>query len=148
MDIWNFQTRLTRRLGIWAGLNLAAGTFFALGFTRKKDPALFLQAFGAQAAGWGFINGMIAVFGSLSARKRRQSPLSSPEQERTQLRKLLWINTGLDVFYMAGGLGLAKTRGLSDRGAAGHGWGIFFQGAFLFVFDLIHAWKLERRHSL
>jgi carboxylesterase len=51
----------------------------------------------------------------------------------------LWINTGLDVLYIAGGITLASILGPGNPGWLGHGWGIMVQGAFLFFFDLIHA---------
>jgi len=52
---------------------------------------------------------------------------------------LLWINTALDVLYVAGGLILALAFGSRGMDWQGHGWGIVVQGAFLFLFDLIHA---------
>ena len=60
-------------------------------------------------------------------------------REAGGLRRLLWINAGLDVLYVAGGLLLAFTLGRRSPFAAGSGWGIVLQGAFLFGFDLLHA---------
>ncbi|MBI1259787.1 MAG: hypothetical protein GC204_20155 [Chloroflexi bacterium] len=55
------------------------------------------------------------------------------EREAHNLRQLLWINTALDLLYVAGG------RWLIRRGKHGTGWGIVVQGMFLFLFDLLHA---------
>jgi hypothetical protein len=47
------------------------------------------------------------------------------------------------VLYVLGGLWLARTKGEDDEFWRGSGWGIVVQGAFLFVFDLIHARQLR-----
>jgi hypothetical protein len=147
MNIWNYQAQLTRRLGIWAGLNIAAGISLFVIFHKKRRGDPLLHAAGIQAAGWGMVNALIALAGGRSARKR-QAALPDPQDalivtgEAARLSRLLWINCLLDVGYMLGGLALARTRGRRDSRAAGHGWGILVQGAFLFVFDLVHAWML------
>jgi hypothetical protein len=64
--------------------------------------------------------------------------------EERSLRRLLLINTGLDVLYVVGGAVLALTLGVGDPTWRGHGWGIVVQGAFLFVFDLFHAQQVPR----
>jgi carboxylesterase len=61
------------------------------------------------------------------------------ERESRKLKRTLWINTGLDLLYIAGGIILAATLGGSNPVWGGHGWGIIVQGAFLLFFDLIHA---------
>ncbi len=66
-------------------------------------------------------------------------------QEATQLRRLLWINTGLDALCMIGGLFLIRTKGHNDRQWWGQGLGIIIQGRFLFVFDLIHALLVPKK---
>ena len=71
----------------------------------------------------------------------RDSGYTAEEQSKDtrMLRRVLWVNTGLDVLYIAGGLKLMRTRGRTDERSKGHGAGIVVQGAFLFIFDLIHA---------
>ena len=49
-------------------------------------------------------------------------------RKRRKLRRLLLVNTALDVFYVGGGLILALTLGAQDPGWRGHGWGIVAQG--------------------
>jgi hypothetical protein len=95
----------------------------------------------------GLIDALIALFGKRSAQKR-QANLMDPlaieitSQESRKLRKILWFNAGLDIGYMAGGIGLALTKGKENTGWRGHGIGIIIQGGFLMIFDLIHALKI------
>ncbi len=143
MNTWKFQQTLTRRLAAWAGVSIVSGGLLAL----KRDP--LWKGLAAQFAGWGLVNAAIAFFGGLSA-SRRQAALPDPldprvqQKEAASLERLLWINTGLDVLYMAGGALLAGVRGRRARAAAGHGLGILVQGAFLFFFDWLHADALRR----
>ncbi len=46
----------------------------------------------------------------------------------TLSRRLLWMNTGLDVLYVTTGLVLIYTMAAQDLFAAGNGWGIIIQG--------------------
>jgi hypothetical protein len=130
--IWSFQRRLTHRLLWWAIPNVLLGTLLVW---RGQTPAR--RAFGQQAVGWGAIDAAIALGGQYGAEQKQATATPAVEvaQART-LRRLLWLNTGLDLLYMAGGLALARGGSDSKRG---HGLGIFVQGAFLFVFDLFHA---------
>lgn len=138
--IWQFQKMLTRRLFVWSGISIAAG----LGMQQGSQ---FWRGVGAQAIGWGAIDAIIASFGQVLA-KRKQVKLSDPQspvvavKETRNLRRLLWVNTVLDVFYVMGGLLFALTKGNTNRTWRGHGWGITIQGGFLFLFDLYHALRL------
>ncbi len=143
--IWQTQQNITRQLLIWSGLSIAAG----LGLQRAGD---FWRGLGAQAIGWGAIDALIAGFGQHSAR-RKQAALSDPLAqdvvigETRNLRRLLWINTALDVGYVISGLLLARSKGQTSRTWRGHGWGIVIQGGFLFFFDLIHALRLPSQED-
>jgi hypothetical protein len=142
-NIWSFQQTLTRRLLIWSGLSVGGG----LGLLWLNP---FWRGFGIQALAWGLIDAAIAFFGSLSAR-RRYAKLPDPlapacvHNESQKLRRLLWVNAGLDVGYMAGGLALVLTLGAANPAWQGHGWGIVMQGGFLFLFDSYHAWIIRER---
>lgn len=146
MDIWRFQAALSQRLQAWAGLSVGAGLLLG----RLSDP--LWQGFGAQTAGWGLVNAAIALFGSRAAARRRRA-LPDPEhpdvlsKEAAGLERLLWVNSGLDVLYVTGGLVLVATRGRDERRAAGHGWGIVLQGVFLFFFDLLQAMEIRRERQ-
>jgi hypothetical protein len=106
------------------------------------------RGMGIQFLAWGVIDLMIAGFGAVATRRRRSklTPaelVSTQPRERANLAKLLWVNTGLDVLYVIGGLTLAYTLGASNPFWRGGGWGIVIQGGFLFFFDLFHALKLR-----
>ena len=141
-DIWQFQMGLSARLMRWAGFSIGTGTALALTGERFK------QGVGSQFVGWGVIDGLLAFFGAQTAAKQSAEPeAQTPERqtaERRKLRTLLSVNAGLDVLYILGGLWLARTKGEDDEFWRGSGRGIVIQGAFLFVFDLVHALRLQR----
>ncbi|UCF97314.1 MAG: alpha/beta fold hydrolase, partial [Spirochaetaceae bacterium] len=138
INIWKFQTDLSRRLLIWALTSTLAGTVLLV------LSGGFWEGFGIQAVAWGVIDGLIAAFGLWLSRKRRRSAAdpNDPqllETEGRKLRRTLFINTALDVLYIASGITLASILGRGNPTWRGHGWGIIVQGAFLFFFDLIHG---------
>ncbi len=143
--IWDFQDVLSRRLLLWSALSIIAGALLV-----AFDASAWWRGFGVQALAWGAIDAVIALFGQLSARKRRAASPGGPERferEARNLRRILWINTGLDVLYVAGGLILVFTLGAQNPFLAGTGWGVIVQGAFLFIFDLLHAQAVPRREA-
>lgn len=122
---------LVRRLTRWGAASVLVGGMLAV-FPRTR-------AFGMQTLMWGAIDLGIAVFTG----KRRSLP------ERSALRRILLVNTALDVGYVATGAHLAvrtPTFGgrLSAADARGHGLAVIIQGAALFVFDLAAARRLSR----
>jgi len=142
--IWDFQDTLSRRLLLWSALSIAAG----IGLLAFGDP--FWRGFGLQAMVWGLIDAAIAWFGQRSAARRRGRGPHSAEAlacEAANLRRLLWINTGLDVLYVTGGLVLLYTMAAQNPFAGGNGWGIIVQGGFLFFFDLLHALVVPRKEA-
>ena len=135
MTIWDFQRTVSRALLVWSAISAAIG--LVLGARRTP----FRQGVASQFLGWPLINAGIAVFGALSAARRERTlgDAQSPERrdrEARNLRRLLRINAGLDVGYMAGGL-LLMLRPRSGERLKGTGLGILLQGAFLFCFDLL-----------
>lgn len=138
IDIWTYNRRISSRLLQWGGLNVG------LGIALQAARAPFWRAFGQQAVAWGAIDALIAWFGQRGAdRKEAKGDPAAMSTQRRQLAFLLWLNTGLDVLYIVGGYMLARSKS-ADAQRRGHGWGIVFQGAFLFLFDLFHA--LGMRH--
>lgn len=137
MRIWEFNETLSERLFSWNIVNVFVGLILSL-----LKP--FWQGIGSQSVGWGLINIAIAIVGSRVA-DRRYRNLTDPLdievtlRESRNLRRILWVNTFLDVIYVLGGLRLAQTRGKKDQMWRGMGIGIVIQGAMLFIFDLIHA---------
>jgi hypothetical protein len=141
MDIWQAQEKLGQRLLRWGILS------FAIGAALSSFADRFWRGFGSQAAGWGLIDTAIAWLSIKVVRSRAGAPdAHRPDRqhrERSTLRRILWINAGLDVGYCAGGLVLTATKGRLDSFWRGSGWGIFAQGGFLLLFDLLHAFGLR-----
>jgi len=142
-EIFTFQRQVSQRLLLWSVASIVLG-----GWLMRKDNA-DQRGFGQQAAAWGVIDAAIALGGWFGSQRRsRAADAGSAEvqaKETRSLRRLLWINTGLDVLYMLGGFLWARRADPQKRGWAGHGWGVVVQGAFLFVFDLVHALLLKDR---
>lgn len=121
--------RLGRRLAVWGGGSVLVGTVLAL---RGSSPAW--RAFGQQTAGWGAIDVAIAGAGALNS--------SVPTSK--SLTKLLWINAGLDVLYIATGAHIAVRKPrfggrITADQALGHGTAVIVQGAALLALDTTHA---------
>lgn len=133
-SIWTFNRSLSNRLLLWAIGSMVGGLLLQ----RSRRP--LLNGIGAQAVGWGAIDAAIAILGQQSAERKQivATPLSEVQHARS-LRRLLWINTLLDIFYVAAGWWLVFTKGRNNESWRGHGLGIVIQGKFLFVFDLLHA---------
>jgi len=140
-DIGQFQMGLSGRLMRWAGFSV--GTGIALVATGDR----FKRGVGTQCIGWGVIDGLLAFLGAQYASRKMAEPDSHTQGEqaraRRNLRRILSVNTGLDVPYIIGGLWLVRHKGDEDAFWQGTGWGIVGQGAFLLIFDLIHALKLK-----
>lgn len=116
-------------LGSWSVLSMGVGA------AQLFSPNPFTRAFGMQQLAWGAIDGGIAWYGH---RQLHQVDLKlrSPDEERKRFRKLLLVNTLLDVGYI--GLGWYLMRH-SNAKWHGHGAGIIAQGSFLLLFDGINV---------
>ena len=140
MNIWDFQTRLTRRLLIWSVFSVV---FSTLTFSSVNS---LLRGLAIQFCVWGIIDAGIAIFGAYASAKK-QAKLQADELAETKeanwLERILWINTALDVLYILGGLWLMQTWGTESPLWRGHGLGIVIQGGFLFFFDFFHAFSLR-----
>ena len=114
---------LVRVLGRWAaGSVLLGGALTAAPRTR---------AFGRQTAAWGAVDGVIALVG---ARRSASGRVTDP----VRLRRVLLVNAGLDVGYLA--LGAALLRLPRRRG---DGLAVLVQGAFLLALDTTAARRLR-----
>lgn len=137
MTIWDFSQQLSQRLVRWNLINILGGLWLA-------GRGGFWRGFGSQNIGWGVINIAIAAVGSIMTRRRYQT-LPNPDapviqrQESRNLKRLLLLNAGLDIFYMFGGLRFARSRAWHDQQQQGIGYGIILQGLLLFIFDLTQA---------
>ena len=142
MDIWRFQHKLITRLAMWALFSIGAGLFMS------RARSLEVQGAGKQFVGWGMVNAVIAAAGRIFGRRQRQHTAGSDleivaQRETRSLSRLLWVNAGLDIFYVLGGALLMGTRGRRDKSWRGQGFGIILQGGFLFFFDVWHALQLQ-----
>jgi hypothetical protein len=143
-NIWEFQSILSRRLLLWSIISIFGALILQIPRSR------FTSGMGIQFSAWGLIDAIIAVFGDRSA-KQRAARLPDPlakdivDRESQKLYKILLVNTGLDIGYMLGGSALSLTKGKADPGWRGHGIGIIIQGAFLFIFDLVHMLLIGRK---
>lgn len=139
MNIWQFNEQVTRRLMTWNAVNLVCG--LALANSRDAER----RGIGTQAAGWAVINVAIAIIGGRATRQRAQkADALKPEtltREARNLRRLLWLNAGLDVGYMLGGWWYARREGKRPF-RRGMGTGIIIQGLLLFIFDVTQAWDV------
>jgi hypothetical protein len=134
LAVHTFGRNVSLRLLLWSALSMAGGALL----WRRGAP--FWRGVGAHAVGWGAIDALIALSGLRPGRQ----PSPDPTRAARNLRRLLWFNAVLDVGYMAGGVRLARGKGRDDANWRGQGWGIVVQGAFLFVFDLVHARRVPR----
>lgn len=121
---------VVRRLTRWGTASVVLGGALAL-FPRTR-------AFGLQNLMWGAIDVALAEF------TRRQGGVP----KKRMLRRILLVNTALDVGYVATGAHLAvRTPSLNGRlspaEARGHGLAVIIQGAALFVIDLTAARRLR-----
>ena len=89
----------------------------------------YWKGFWGMNAAWGLINTGIAYAGLLGS-----------EPDPAGLRTTLLINAGADLLYVAGGLYLLSRPEDTWRGS---GAAVIVQGAFLLVFDLLHAFLVQ-----
>jgi hypothetical protein len=138
MTLWRFQQRLTGLLLGWAAASIGVGLALGQGGDALR------RGVGEQYVGWGVVNALIAIIGRRGASQRRSSTPVEVSGQKRALSRLLWVNTGLDVFYVLGGWRAMRGRGATDARWRGRGLGIVLQGGFLFFFDLINALALRR----
>ena len=115
-------------LNTWAMANIATGIPPTFNSSDVKKVAFYQMN-----AGWNLVN-----LGLASTALLRKKPVV-PEK----MSKIFWINSGLDVVYIVGGILLAKKGG---AGTELEGWGdsIVIQGGFLLVFDSVMGWRMQR----
>ena len=116
------EERLTRVLGAWALLSVAAGAALS------ASPGT--RGFGRQTLAWGAVDGAIARVG---ARRRAAKGPAEP----AGLRRAL-VNAGLDLGYLAAAGWLVRDGRWRGDGAA-----VAVQGAFLLVLDATAAQRLR-----
>jgi len=117
------EEQLTGALGAWAAASMVAGGVLTA-FSRTRG-------FGRQTLTWGAVDGAIAYVG---ARRRASKGPTDPQR----LRRVLLVNVGLDVGYLAAAAWL-----LRDGRWRGDGAAVAVQGAFLLALDATAAQRLR-----
>jgi hypothetical protein len=134
----------------WNVLNVASGVGAQIvGLRSAQDkqaaPTQTVRAVGGQAIAWGALNILIALGGQILTTRRAAQPGAglpqTQQRELRNLRRLLWINSGLDVIYMLGGYALTRSAARAPKPdiRRGTGLGIILQGGCLLIFDVIQA---------
>lgn len=142
-EVARAERSLTRGLAGWSIASIVVGGVMAVVGHRGRIPALFV--FGRHTAGWGVIDGIIAGAGALVARRRGALDDERAAAHARQLRTTLLVNAAADLGYIAVGTRIVNGRADSrQRLRPGDGWAMVLQGAFLFVFDVVHARRFAR----
>lgn len=120
-------------LGSWAIGNILWGGMMA-GRTSGE-----LQGFHQMNSYWNSVNLLIAGFGYYSAMKEVPDvDFWETLQRQQSIEKILLVNAGLDVAYMAGGLYLLERgRRVGNLRLTGFGKSVIMQGVFLMTFDTV-----------
>ena len=120
------------RVGAWGAACVLVGTVLLalLALRRQRSPLVF--HFALQTASWGAIDlALVALaFRGLGLRDFDGA---------TRFDRLLWLNVGLDVGYVAVGVTLAIAGWVLGRRLApvGAGLGVIVQGAALLALDIV-----------
>jgi hypothetical protein len=120
------------RVGAWGAACVLVGTVLLalLALRRQRSPLVF--HFALQTAAWGAIDVALAAVGFRGLALRDY-------EGATRFDRLLWLNLGLDVGYVAVGAALALAGWLLGRRLApvGAGLGVIVQGAALIALDAV-----------
>jgi hypothetical protein len=139
---WNQRRLRTNRtamfiLGGWAVANIAVG---AVGFGLERDERVRWLHLGN--ASWNLVNLGLALAGLIGDWGKDPAGFDakqSLEASNTQ-EKILLVNAGLDVAYLAAGAFLwQRGEATLDPRLTGFGQALLIQGAFLLVFDTVLA---------
>jgi hypothetical protein len=118
------------RLAAWGAACALAATLLVLLLTVRRARSPLVLHFAIQTGAWGLVDLAIALVGWRGLAYRDLAGF-------TQLDRLLWLNVGLSVGYVAVGVTLALTGWRLDRRLAlvGAGLGVVVQGLALLVLD-------------
>ncbi len=130
-------------LGGWAIANIAIGS---IGFYKTKGATKYFHQMNIF---WNVVNLGIATAGFYGAKEASNKPYSIEQsiQEQHKTERILLINAGLDVAYVAGGWYLNR-RGISKSSDRLHGYenAVILQGAFLLLFD-VSMFGIQNKHG-
>jgi hypothetical protein len=136
-----------RQLGILKAWGLGS---VVVGLVSLLSPAPRVRHAGLQALSWGAIDAALALIGQRSARRKAQRAQHGDldriaiTREVRIFRRILLINSALDMGYVLGGLWLLRTAD-ERQSRQGMGLGIIVQGLFLLIYDALLARDVGRR---
>ena len=118
------------RVGAWGIACVLVGTLLLAIHAARRLRSPLVRHFALQTAAWGAVDAALAVFGFRGLALR-------DFDGATRFDRLLWLNLGLDVGYVAVGATLAIAGWTLGRrlGAIGAGIGVILQGAALAALD-------------
>lgn len=125
MKIKNVEQEISLNLFIW-GLCSALNGIILFFFDNS-----FINAIGFQFIIWGLIDCLIAMFPFVLRKFKKESHI----QNLPKLKKILGINSVLDLFYVL--VGILLFLGIFNINQ-GHGIGVVIQGGFLLIFDFYY----------
>ena len=130
-------------LGSWAAGNLLVG---GIGYFQSSG---HWQRFHEFNVAWNTVNLGLAIAGLYQTRQLDPTGMSLQAMAASQIRteKILLFNAGLDVGYVATGFYLLERSKNSIKHGArlkGYGRSLILQGAFLFAFDALLYYLMNR----
>jgi carboxylesterase len=131
-----FADLIGRRLVAWGLLSTVIGAWMLV------TGDAYWRGVGVSFLLFGVVDAAIGVGARASAEHGRRRTIGDEPartRETIRIRRILLVNAALDVLYVSGGLLLAATAD-GEPWRTGAGLGIIIQGAFLLVFDLVHAY--------
>ena len=122
------------RHAAWGIASVLTGTALLVMVRIRPRASPLLLHFAVQTAGWGAIDLLLVGIARGTLVMRDLSAARA-------LERFLWLNTGLDVGYIAVGVTIAMAGWVMGHrlGAVGAGMGIVVQGLALFALDLNFA---------
>jgi hypothetical protein len=161
--IGTIERELTGALGAWATGSVVIGA--ALAVVGRATGLPVISGFARQQVAWGAVDGAIAGFGLVRSRGQAPDgvsivddgdrPDAAAQARAAKLERVLLVNSGLDVAYVAGGIALAaaapavaRRTGRDAERLVGDGLGIVVQGGFLLALDTFFARRVRHFRAL
>ena len=130
----SIETEISFILTVWGISSMIGG----LNFLYFDNP--FMDAVGFQFLIWGLIDALIALAPPFFRKIRGKRHI----ENLTKLKKILLINSVLDLGYIA--IGIIIFIGIFNINEYnGHGIGVIIQGSFLAIFDTYYAVKIKAK---
>lgn len=127
------------RLFVWSEASILVGGVMLAILLWKRVESPMLRHFALQTAAWG---GVILILAYIAWRGLGPRDHAAA----VQLDRLVWLNIGLDLGYLAVGVTLAVTGWTTARrlGLVGAGSAIVLQGSMLALLDYVFAQQIAR----